>query len=83
MYRVHTNSRGINSRCSKLLVSAFICTFSPVLRSYGPTKGIFVLSKKKKTLVTVAKYLVTDQVYLVTDQVYLVNTWSLTRYTWS
>ena len=76
MYRVHTNSRGINSRCSKLLVSAFICTFSPVLRSYGPTKGIFVLSKKKKNLVTVAKYLVTDQVYLV-------NTWSLTRYTWS
>ena len=76
MYRVHTNSRGINSRCSKLLVSAFICTFSPVLRSYGPTKGIFVLSKKKKPLVTVAKYLVTDQVYLV-------NTWSLTRYTWS
>ena len=76
MYRVHTNSRGINSRCSKLLVSAFICTFSPVLRSYGPTKGIFVLSKKKTPLVTVAKYLVTDQVYLV-------NTWSLTRYTWS
>ena len=76
MYRVHTNSRGINSRCSKLLVSAFICTFSPVLRSYGPTKGIFVLSKKKNPLVTVAKYLVTDQVYLV-------NTWSLTRYTWS
>ena len=42
------NCRRINSRCSKLLVSAFICIFSTVLGSYGPTKGIFVMSKKKK-----------------------------------